>query len=87
MRYRDYHGLQNNFGDLRLFSIYLAICNHKVNPKNNGDRSDRSIVIAGGWREHAGRMAMTAAAYSEMGYNYFCISAVYGPIFKRFSAK
>ena len=30
--YVDYHGLPKNFGDPRLFSLYLAICYHRVHP-------------------------------------------------------
>ena len=41
--FENIHGLPKNFGDPRLFSIFLAICDHKVNSKNNGVLSQESM--------------------------------------------
>ena len=63
------HGLPKNNGDLRLFSIYLAICDHKVNTKNNHDRSQRNMYFY-----DRGRIA---AGYSEIGLQLFFISRLF----------
>ena len=47
------HGLPKNNGHSRLFNIFLAICDHKVNSKNNRDLSHRTGIsmIAAGSRQ------------------------------------
>ena len=71
----DYHGLPKNFGDPRLLSIFFAICDHKVNPKDDGDLSpesmnydDRGRIAAGSRQdlEDRSRIARIASGPSEM---------------------